>query len=89
MVATSSLERLITPDSLKSGAVICDMSRPSNVSEEVLRSTDVLVIGGRGHCHAKRSGPGVELWLRKGNGVCLYVGDDHASLGRRGMNIPA
>lgn len=47
MVATSSLERLITPDSLKSGAVICDMSRPSNVSEEVLeKRPDVLVIDG-------------------------------------------
>lgn len=47
MVATSSLERLITPENLKQGAVVCDMSRPSNVSEEVLaRRPDVLVIDG-------------------------------------------
>jgi acetylornithine/succinyldiaminopimelate/putrescine aminotransferase/predicted amino acid dehydrogenase len=47
MVATSSLERLITPKSLKCGAVVCDMSRPSNVSEEVLEERpDVLVIDG-------------------------------------------
>lgn len=47
MVATSSLERLITPDYLKRGAIICDMSRPSNVSEEVLKERpDVLVIDG-------------------------------------------
>ena len=47
IVATSSLERLITPDSLKRGAVVCDMSRPSNVSEGVLaQRPDVLVIDG-------------------------------------------
>ena len=47
MVATSSLETLITPDLLKQGAVVCDMSRPGNVSERVLRERpDVLVIDG-------------------------------------------
>ena len=47
MVATSSLERLITPSNLKKGAIVCDMSRPSNVSEEVLTERpDVLVIDG-------------------------------------------
>lgn len=47
MVATSSLERLITPDSLKRGAVVCDMSRPSNIREDVLeKRPDVLVIDG-------------------------------------------
>lgn len=47
MVATSSLETLITPDVLKWGALVCDMSRPSNVSPEVMeRRPDVLVIDG-------------------------------------------
>lgn len=47
MVATSSLEALITPELLKRGAVVCDLSRPSNVSEAVLRERpDVLVIDG-------------------------------------------
>ena len=47
VAATSSLERLITPDLLKQGAVVCDLSRPSNVSEEVLeKRPDVLVIDG-------------------------------------------
>lgn len=47
MVATSSLETLITPAVLKYGAVVCDMSRPSNVSEQVLEERpDVLVIDG-------------------------------------------
>lgn len=47
MIATSSLDTLITPDVVKQGAVICDMSRPSNVSEAVLEERpDVLVIDG-------------------------------------------
>lgn len=47
MVATSSLETLISSDVLKYGAVVCDMSRPSNVSQEVLKERpDVLVIDG-------------------------------------------
>lgn len=47
LAATSSLEALITPDVLKRGAVVCDMSRPSNVSKEVLEERpDVLVIDG-------------------------------------------
>lgn len=47
LVATSSLDTLITPQLVKRGAVICDMSRPSNVSEAVLEERpDVLVIDG-------------------------------------------
>lgn len=47
LAATSSLEALITPDVLKRSAVVCDMSRPSNVSKEVLEERpDVLVIDG-------------------------------------------
>jgi len=47
MVATSSLDTLITSDVLKHGAVVCDMSRPGNVSDKVLQERpDVLVIDG-------------------------------------------
>lgn len=47
LAATSSPDALITPDLLKPGALICDMSRPSNVSAEVLeKRPDVLVIDG-------------------------------------------
>lgn len=47
MVATSSLETLITSEMLKWGALVCDMSRPSNVSKQVLEERpDVLVIDG-------------------------------------------
>ncbi|NLZ28131.1 MAG: aminotransferase III, partial [Firmicutes bacterium] len=45
--ATSSTDALITPQNLKYGAIVCDVSQPSNVSEEVLeRRPDVLVIDG-------------------------------------------
>jgi len=47
MTATSSSEVLITPETLKLGAIVCDMSRPSNVSKQVLsKRPDVLVIDG-------------------------------------------
>ncbi len=47
LAATSSPDALIKPDMLKWGALICDMSRPLNVSQEVLeRRPDVLVIDG-------------------------------------------
>ncbi len=45
--ATNSIAKFITPDILKIGAVICDISRPKNVSEMVEQERpDVLVIDG-------------------------------------------
>lgn len=45
--ATSNIDRMITTENLKFGAIVCDMSRPANVSEEVDRlRPDVLVIDG-------------------------------------------
>ncbi|NLM25040.1 MAG: aminotransferase class III-fold pyridoxal phosphate-dependent enzyme [Firmicutes bacterium] len=47
LAATSSTEAMITSQLLKQGALICDMSRPTNVSKEVLeKRDDVLVIDG-------------------------------------------
>lgn len=47
ITATSNLQELITPEMVKRGAVICDISRPPNVSREVHRvREDVLVIDG-------------------------------------------
>lgn len=47
VLATSSADEFVTPDMLRHGAVICDMSRPPNVSRQVdeLRP-DVLVLDG-------------------------------------------
>jgi predicted amino acid dehydrogenase len=45
--ATSSRERLIQPGDLPPGAVVCDISRPPNVSAAVEQARpDVLVIDG-------------------------------------------
>jgi len=45
--ATNSIAQFITPDILKHGAVVCDISRPKNVSENVDRERpDILVIDG-------------------------------------------
>lgn len=45
--ATSSPHTLLKPDNIKFGAVVCDMSRPGNVSPEVKDTRpDVLVIDG-------------------------------------------
>ena len=47
VAATSSPEALIQPSMLKWGAVVCDMSRPANVSRDVVQlRPDVLVIDG-------------------------------------------
>lgn len=45
--ATNSLDELITPQNLKTGAIVCDISRPGNVSRQVEQlRPDVLVIDG-------------------------------------------
>ncbi|WP_208721124.1 aminotransferase class III-fold pyridoxal phosphate-dependent enzyme [Corallococcus aberystwythensis] len=47
VTATSSVEKLVTPELLKVGAVVCDLSRPPNVSRAVKQARpDVLVIDG-------------------------------------------
>jgi acetylornithine/succinyldiaminopimelate/putrescine aminotransferase/predicted amino acid dehydrogenase len=47
ITATSSTRVLVTPENLKPGAVVCDVSRPSNVSPLVRQNRpDVLVLDG-------------------------------------------
>lgn len=47
IVATNSVEELIAPTMLKHGCVVCDLSRPANVSHRVKEERpDVLVIDG-------------------------------------------
>lgn len=47
LTATSSAEDLVTPENLKFGAAVCDISRPPNVSRAVREARpDVLVIDG-------------------------------------------
>lgn len=45
-LATSSPEELVQSRMVQPGTVICDLSRPANVSEELARRSDVLVIDG-------------------------------------------
>ena len=47
IVATTSSEALITPDILKRGAIVYDIAQPKNVSKEVIKKRqDVLVVDG-------------------------------------------
>ncbi|MBO8142123.1 MAG: aminotransferase class III-fold pyridoxal phosphate-dependent enzyme [Firmicutes bacterium] len=47
VIATSTAEEFVTPAMLRPGAVVCDMSRPPNVSREVEAARpDVLVLDG-------------------------------------------
>lgn len=47
VTATSATTSLVTPDNVKSGAVVCDLSRPANVSVAMREARpDVLVIDG-------------------------------------------
>jgi predicted amino acid dehydrogenase len=45
-LATSSPEPLLQSEMVRPGTVVCDLSRPANVSEELFRRDDVLVIDG-------------------------------------------
>jgi predicted amino acid dehydrogenase len=45
-LATSSPEPLVHSDMVQPGTVICDLSRPANVSGDLFRRSDVLVIDG-------------------------------------------
>lgn len=47
IAVTSSVDTLIEPEDLKSGAIVCDVARPRNVSRSVTEArNDVLVIEG-------------------------------------------
>lgn len=47
VTATSSTEALIRPETIRKGAIICDVSRPANVAESMTaQRPDVLVIDG-------------------------------------------
>ncbi len=47
IAVTSSVDSIIEPDDLKAGAIVCDVSRPRNVSQQVAQArNDVLVIEG-------------------------------------------
>jgi acetylornithine/succinyldiaminopimelate/putrescine aminotransferase/predicted amino acid dehydrogenase len=45
-LATSSPEPLIRSEMVRPGTVVCDLSRPANVSDDLFRRGDVLVIDG-------------------------------------------
>ncbi len=45
-LATSTPEALLRSDMVKPGTVVCDLSRPANVGEDLYRRDDVLVIDG-------------------------------------------
>jgi len=91
VAATSSLDRLITPANLKQGAVVCDLSRPSNVSEAVLEERpDVLVIDGGVIAMPNSPDLGWNFGFEKGTGfacmsetIMLAIEKDyqHSSLG--------
>lgn len=46
ILATSSPDELVKPEMVQPGTVICDLSRPANVSDALLRRQDVIVIDG-------------------------------------------
>ena len=45
-LATSSPEPLLRSEMVRPGTVVCDLSRPANVSDDLFRRGDVLVIDG-------------------------------------------
>ncbi len=95
--ATSSIARIIRPEHLKHGAIVCDMSRPRNVSEDVeLLRPDVLVIEGGVIEIPGKPSLGVNVGLKEGYGfacmaetmiLALEKHYEHTSLGASGISI--
>ena len=95
--ATSSVGKLIDASNLKPGAIVCDMSRPRNVSEDVaLLRPDVLVIDGGIVEVPGRPELGVNLGFDKGLAyacmsetimLALEKHYEHTSVGASGISI--
>ena len=95
--ATSSHERLIQPGDLQPGAVICDVSRPPNVSAAVERERpDVLVIDGGVVELPGKPDLGWDFGFPKGQAyacmaetimLALEQRYEHYSLGSSGVNL--
>jgi hypothetical protein len=67
LTATSSVNGIISPEMLGPGAVVCEISRPFNISEEVRKSRpDVLVIDGGLVLTPGEQDVGVRVGLPKG-----------------------
>jgi acetylornithine/succinyldiaminopimelate/putrescine aminotransferase/predicted amino acid dehydrogenase len=65
--ATSSVTRIVTSDALRPGAVVCEISRPFNVSQDVRESRrDVLIIDGGLVLMPGRQSLGVGVGLPEG-----------------------
>lgn len=73
LVATSSTDAFIEPEMLKSGAVVCDLSRPGNISYQCREARDdVLVIDGGIIAFPARPELGVRIGMPRGVGfACM------------------
>lgn len=95
--ATSSVGKFIDANGLKPGAIVCDMSRPRNVSEDVeLLRPDVLVIDGGIVEVPGRPELGINLGFDKGLAyacmsetimLALEEHYEHTSVGASGISI--
>ena len=95
VTATSSVSELVKPGNVKFGAVICDLSRPANVSREIKRRRpDVLVIDGGVVEVWNRPDLGWEFGFEKGLGYAcmgetmLLALDGHLEHTSIGSNMP-
>jgi predicted amino acid dehydrogenase len=92
LVATSSPEELISADMIKPGAVVCDISRPANVSQSARRQRkDVLILDGGVIELPGRPDPGMHFGFPRGLAyacmaetmmLALEHRYEHTSLGR-------
>ena len=90
-LATSSPEELLRSDMVQAGTVVCDLSRPANVSEDLYRRDDVMVIDGGIVEIPGRPDLGFHFGLARGLGyacmaetmmLALEHHYEHTSLGR-------
>ncbi len=82
VTSTNATNAVIGPDDLKRGAVVCDLSRPANVSQEVADARpDVVVIDG-GIIAAPDGSSFGQFGLGTGTDLRLHGGNDDADIGR-------
>ena len=81
IVATNSVEELIAPTMLKHGCVVCDLSRPANVSHRVRKNALMSLSSTAVWCRYRDNRSGISTSVLKTEWPTPDVRNLHARLG--------
>ena len=83
VAVTSAIDAVVRPEDLKRGAIVCDVSRPRNVSVAVAEARDDVFVFEGGVIEVPGQVDFGFNWLPSGHGLRLHVGDDDLALENR------